>query len=457
MPGDCSATLAVALADAWDWPALDAVDKTLSNGLRVILFENHSVPLVWLGWVSPAGIEWDTPGEGGLAVLTPLLLREGTLRRSARQITEEVDDLGADLVPGCDWDGAFISLGLLACDLAAGSDLLLDMVCRPRFPPAAVERLRQRRLADVERRRRQPRTLADDEFARALYADATYGRPPLGTRDSLARIDASNVAAFHAAHYRSSISCLVVAGSFDGDALSDLLAAVELPSPPVASPPPVPPAVVPVAEPEPGLRVVDVPQARQTELRVGHWGVARDRPDAPALQVLSAVLGDGPCSRLAGSLRQSLGVTYQVRTRFAARHGRGPFVVETAVETAAAAAALAGITREIERLREQLVPQDELEQAKRRLLGAELRQFQSMIHSGWTLREVALEGDPVRHFERRRRALAAVAPDALQELARRHLHPERLLAVAVGPKDVLQSQFSSGGARPGLRPLESTS
>src|SRR4029079_16663854 len=96
--------------DAWDAPALAAVRKTLANGLRVILVENHTVPLVWMNWVSEAGFERDPRPLTGLAALTPDLLREGTAHRSAAQITEAVDDLGAELIAGADWDAAFLNL-----------------------------------------------------------------------------------------------------------------------------------------------------------------------------------------------------------------------------------------------------------------------------------------------------------------------------------------------------------
>lgn len=435
---------AAQLLDAWDWPVLAVVRKTLPNGLRVILAENHTVPLVWLSWVSPAGIEWDSPALAGLAAMTPLLLREGTSHRSAGQITEEVEDLGADLVAGCDWDSAFLTLELLSCDLAAGAGLLLDMACSARFPLDAVARLRQRRLAEVAGRLRQPRALADDELARALYGDTVYGRPPLGTPATLQRIEAVDVAAFHDTHYRPAASYLVLAGSFDSAAAADLLGSFELPAAPLPGLPP--PPFAPAAEPAAGIRLVDVPRAAQTELRVGHAGVARASRDLPALQVLNAVLGGGPSSRLAESLRQRQGLTYHVRSRFAARHGGGPFVVTTSVASDAAGAALDGIVQEIERLRAEPVPAAELEQVKRRLLGAEVRRFQSILDTGGNLYQAALEGDPVDNFERKRQGIAAVEPDGLRELARRHLHPERLVAVAAGPVEILQSQFSGSGA-----------
>lgn len=449
--GGCPRTLtAAASLDGWDWPSIDVVRHTLANGLRVILAENHTVPLVWMSWVCQAGIERDAPEHSGLAALTPLLLREGTSRRSAGRITEEVDDLGADLVVGCDWDRAFLNIELLSADLDAGVDLLFDMACRPRFPEAAVARLRQRRLGECARRPQQ--ALADDEFARVLYGATTYGRAPLGTVETLQRIEPAQVEAFHASHYRPETACFVMVGSFDSAAALERLSSLELPSGRLSDSR-RPPSFTPAAQAEAGVRIVDVPQARQTEIRMGHVGVARDNPDLPALQVLNTMLGGGPSSRLAVSLRQHKGLTYRVRSRFAVRRGAGPFVVETSVAHGAAATAVAGIVDEIQRLREERAPAGELEQAQRRVLGAELRRFQGLAETVGMLSQDALEQAIGQDLDQRRRTIAACEPESLRDLARRYLDPQRLAAVVVGPAEALRSQFSGDAGARACRPV----
>jgi zinc protease len=279
----------------------------------------------------------------------------------------------------------------------------------------------------------------------------------LGDLDSMQRIGATDVAAFHHTLYAPANSYLVVVGSFDAAAAVDLLGSFELPTT-LLPLPPLPVACGPAAEPDADVTLVDVPHAQQIELRVGHAGVKRDSDDLPSLEVLNTILGRGPSSRLARTLRQRQGLTYHVRSYFEARRNRGPFVVETSVASEAAGAALMGIHREIATLCETLVPEAEVEQAKRSLLGAELQRFQSIRGLGITLGPAALDGDPLRQFEHRRRGIAAVEPDGLREVARRHLHPERLVTVAAGPIAALDSQFSGcGGYERHPRVLETTS
>lgn len=430
--------------DVWDWPAFAIVKKTLPNGLRVILAETHTVPLVFLSWTSQAGFESDSPGLEGLASLTPLLLREGTVHRSGDRITEELEDLGIEVAAGSHWESAFLNLGLLSCDLAAGVELLLDMACAARFHPAAVARLRRRRLAELQRRQRDLRGLANDAFAHAVFGPTMYGRSPLGTRATVQRIDAVDVSAFHKAHYGPGTSYLVVAGSFDSASALDLLGSFELPP---AHPGGPFLAVAPASEPLGGAWLVDVPHATESEIRVGCAGLARDSDHLPALEVLDAILGGGPTSRLARRLRQQDGVTYHVRSRCAARRMGGTFVVETSATTEAAGAALAGIRREIQTLQEELVPAAEVDRARQCLFAAELRRFHDLIGVGAKLGRVALHDDPVHYFEHRRQAIARVAPETVREVARRYLAPERRVEVVAGPAEALPSEFSSGSQR----------
>lgn len=431
------------------------VMTTLANGLRVVLAEDHTVPVVFLNWTAAAGFECDPPGREGLASMTPLLFREGSARRSRAQISEALDDLGATWSAGSDWDCAFVNLAVLSSDLAAAADLLIEMACRSTFGDEAVRRLRRARLAELDRRRADARAIASDEFARALWGDTIYGRAALGTPTTVERIEAADIASFHDAHYRPSASCVTVAGSFDPERVTDRLGSLALPPRRPLSP--VARTSAPAAEPPPGVTLVDVPHATQTEIRMGHLGVAHDCRHLPALELLNAILGSGPGSRLARSLRRHLGLAYHVRSRVTARRYGGTFTAATSVAHDAAGAAVAAIRREIQRLCDELVPAAEIAEARERLLGARLRFQQDLIGTALKLGPAALRHD-AEERERESSEPLHIEPAALRELARRYLHPERLVAVVVGPAAAWASVFSSEVAH-GCAPiaLESTS
>jgi zinc protease len=228
----------------------------------------------------------------------------------------------------------------------------------------------------------------------------------------------------------------VIAGDVDGETALDRLATIASPRTTADrdTPDPLPSAAAIGIDPAEGLRTVHVAHATQTEIRVGHASVGRDSEDLPALDVLGTILGGGPTSRLARRLRQQAGLTYHVRSRFIGRRLGGMFVVETRVAHDATARALAGIREEIARLCEERVSGAEIEQARQSLFLAERRRFQDLIGTGSTLGAMALRGDPVRQLERTARAMAAVEPESLRELAGRCLKPGGLVAVVAGPE-----------------------
>jgi len=192
--------------------------------------------------------------------------------------------------------------------------------------------------------------------------------------------------------------------------------------------------------------VIDVPGATQAEIRIGQAVPVKGELVSP-LEVLNAVLGDELTGRLARTVRYRLGLTYYIRSRIIARRLGSVFVVETSVAGSAAAAALAAIRGEIERLCDELVPRDELEQTKRRLVGTELRYLQDLTAVGASLGPVALRDNP-GFATRRTQAIASATSEDLRELARRYLRPDRLVTVVAGPAALLPSQFSSGASAP---------
>ncbi len=422
-----------------------ATRRTLPNGLRVILAENQTVPLVFFSWAWRAGFECDPPGREGLASFVPGLLREDT------SMTQKLDDLCAEIAAGCDWDHAFLNVGMLSRHLPAGIELVIDMACSPRFPPEAVARVRQRRLAAIERSRGDAREIAGQAFAEALFGSSVYAHPPLGTASSVQRIEAADVAAFHRAHYAPASSWLVIAGSFDREQAITQLSSIELPRIVESSEPPATVArpTTSTVDAHDRFRLVDVAHATRTEIRIGCADLASVREQLPALEVCHLILGSGPDSRLARRVRQRHGLTYDIRSRAQLRGTASALAIDTTVAHEAAAAALAAIREEIETFVDTRVPASDVDTAKQRLLGTELRQFQDLMGLGASLGPIALQDehdDREDWFDRRKDAIASVTADDVRDAARRYLDPDRLVTIVAGPAGVLRSQFVGGKA-----------
>lgn len=416
----------------------------LHNGLEVVAARLAGLPLVALELLAPAGAQYESAESSGTATLTAGLLDEGTARRSALEIAATAERLGGYLLTGADWDVGYLSTGLLASHRQEGLDLLAEIAAAPTFPDSEVERLRGLRLSEILRRRQDPAALADDRFQREVYRGSVYAQPLYGTEESVARLERASLVGFYHGHYGFDGSTLIAVGDFDpADLLREAEAAFGTAGPP--GPAPARPEIRPL--PLEGLRVhlVDRPGAAQTELRLGHVGVPRTHPDYIPLLVLNTLLGGKFTSRINLNLRERHGYTYGASSRFSSRQGPGPFTVQAAVETAAAAAAAREILYEMRRVREELVEPEELMETAGYIVGVFPYSLQTVGDITRRLETLSVFGLPDDYFDHYLERIAAVTREDVLEVARRHLDPERIAVVAVGPAETLEPQFEGVG------------
>jgi zinc protease len=427
--------------------------RTLATGLEVLAAPVPRAPLVDLSLVLPAGGRFDPPGAAGLATLVSALLDEGTEERSALEIAAAVERLGGRLETGADWNVATVSVRLLAEYLEEGLRLLAELLLRPTFPADEVERTRRHRLTDLLRRLDRPGVVASDHFSALVYGDTVYGRPLVGVPEDVRTVDRETILRFYRRHYGAGSAVLIGVGELDPERFTALAGEVlggadhrvsrgGAPGEAVAAPEIEPPAAAGRR-----VRIVDRPAGAQSELRIGHAGVPRSHPDWTALAVIDILLGGKFTSRLNLNLRERHGFTYGVSSRFVPRLGPGPFVVNTAVANPVAGAAVREVLAELERLREEPVPEEELADTKSYILGVFPYTLQTVSGVLYHLENLTVYGLPDDHYapERYLERLEAVTPEAILRVAREHIRPERAAVVAVGPAAELAPQLQGVG------------
>lgn len=418
----------------------------LPNGLAVSAARLPDVPLVSMEVVSPGGGQFDPEGQEGIAALTAALLDEGTGRRSALEIAAAAERLGGYVTTGADWDVGFLATGLLSGYRAAGLDLLAEILFSPTFPEAEVQRLRRQRHTEILRRRQDPAGLADDRFAREVYKGTVYAHPLIGEEESLERLDRDTLRAFYQGHYGLTGSALIAVGDFDPeDLLREAEAVFTTDGPAVSVPVPRQPEIHPPSPRGIAVHLVDRPGAAQTELRVGHVGVSRTHPDYIPLVVLNTLLGGKFTSRINLNLRERHGYTYGATSRFVARMGPGPFLVNAAVATESAGAAAREVLHELRAIREDLVRPEELTETQSYMRGVFPYTVQTIGDLAKRLETLTLFDFPDDYYMRYLERIAEVTREEILEMARRHIDPMRAVVVAVGPAEVLEPQFEGVG------------
>ena len=306
-------------------------NTSLSNGIPVLLLEKHNTPLVELRLVVKSGVANEAAEMPGLASMMFSMLTEGAGSRSALELADAIDFLGADISAGAGVHSSTVSLFTSVSKLDDALPLFADVAMRPTFPAAELERLRADRLTGIKQWKDQPRTIASLYFNRRLFGSKhPYGRPAVGNVPSLLAMKPGDLRAFHAAHVQAANVTLIVVGDVTATSMMPRLekafGALGRGKPAVS----MLPAVKQVAKRR--IVIVNKPGAAQSEIRIGRIGAARNTPDYYALIVMNTLLGGSFSSRLNQNLREKNGYTYGARSSFVFRQNAGPFLAAAAVQ-----------------------------------------------------------------------------------------------------------------------------
>lgn len=412
------------------------VDERLGNGMRVNVVRKGPFDLVTGMVVLRAGETSVPVGREGLAVLSGDALEGGTTRLTSTGLARRLEDIGASFGAATGWDSTTVAVSCLADNLHDAMPLLAEMVRSPAFAEAEFDRYRAQRMATAAQRRMDPASLATDCHTRCVYNEGdTYARPLGGTEASLGAIEAVHAREYAAARYGPADAAVVVVGDAESDEVVRLADRRFGDWGEQAAAPGE--AVVAEREPSRSIHVVHRPNSVQSEIRVGHVGVSRFIEDYPALTVVNLVLGGSFSSRLNLNLREDHGFTYGVRSTFAARRNRGPFVVSTAVENAVTAAAVREIFREVEALAESGPSADEVEAAKSYLAGVFPLRMETTGQLASRIAGLIVFGLPVDYYRDYRDNIRKVTREQAAEAARRYIRPQELCTVVVGDADAV--------------------
>ena len=416
----------------------------LPNGLTVIVLEQHKLPTIAFDlWVKPGALA-DPKGLPGLASFTADMLREGTVRRTSAQIAAQVDEIGASLNAAADFGSsvATVRAGGLVENTETLLDLLSDVVLHPTFPADELEKYKQRKLAVLEQERADPSFLAEEKLHQALYGEFPAAVVE-ATPESVKRAAPADLKAFHDRYYRPGNAILGVVGDVKAaDALRAVQkyfggwqGAAEAPSLP-AVPKPTPAKVI----------LVDRRGSVQTNILAGDLAIRRNDPDYFALTVMNRILGGGPAARLFLDLREEKGYTYGAYSDFSALVYPGVWEAETEVRNAVTDPALRDLFAELRKVRDEAVPADELDEARRSIVARfalSLERPEELLTDWLTVQYFGLPED---YWDTYPAHISAIGPQAVQQVARKYIDLDHLQLVCVGDAAQIRSVVAKYGA-----------
>lgn len=404
--------------------------KVLGNGLRVVVIEHREVPAVTVQMLLRAGKVFDPAAKAGLSSATAGLIREGTATRSSQQIAQAIDSVGGSLDIYGNWDSAGALLQVTSDQLDPGLDLLADLVLHPSFPAEEVERWRRQTLNGLQVQEEDAGYLADASFERAVFDGHPYGLPDDGTPGSVAGLTRDDLVAFHREHYVPNQAILAVVGDVKA---ADVFARVEraFGSWPRGKEHEVPKVQTPRRD-KPRIVVIDMPDAVQSEIRVGQVGVAFADPDFFAAEVYNSVLGGGSASRLYQEVRTKRGLSYGAGSSFVKSLEPGSFQASTFTKTDSTAQVVEVMLDAIRDLEKTPVPTAELDARKAYLSGVFPLQIETPAGIAGKLVEAMKYGLGRDFIESHGSRIDAVTAEQVRSFAERRIHPESFLIVVVG-------------------------
>ncbi|MBI2834153.1 MAG: insulinase family protein [Acidobacteria bacterium] len=405
--------------------------RALPNGLPVWIVEQHEVPVVQIDLLIKPGGSADPPGKFGLASMMADMLDEGAGSRSALEIADAVDSLGASLSSGSGLDLTTVRLHVPVARLADALPIMADVALRPTFPDKELDRLRSERLTSLLQSRDDPASIASVAFPQIVFGKThRYGVSTGGTSETLRGITVADLRQAHERTFHPKSATIVVVGDITADAILPQLesafggwkgAAAAAPTPVAAAPQLTRREVV----------LIDKPGAAQSQIVVGWVGVPRTTPDYFPLLVMNTVLGGSFTSRLNQNLRETHGYAYGASSTFDMRRSAGPFYASARVQTDKTGEALKEFFIELNRIHEP-VPADELTRAKNYLALSFPRRWETTTDIAFQLQTMFTYDLPENYFATYLERLQRVDAAEARRTAQTYIQPEKFAVLVVG-------------------------
>lgn len=405
------------------------IEGQLDNGIKLVTTQTGEVPLATITVVLPGGSSADPRGKAGLASMAAGLANQGTATRSAEEIAQTLESLGASLSAQAGSDGTFISLTAPVGSLDAAGAILSDVVRNASYPEAELERERKRSIDGLQVAMKDPGSLAGMVASPVMYGAAPYGG--VATTESLTAITQADLAAFRTTWWHPAAAQVVVSGGISADRAKSVANTL------FGSWKSNQPAPVAIADPSgttPKARtlVIDMPEAGQAAVIAGVRAVSRSSDDYYPLMLANTVLGSGSNGRLFEEVRTKRGLSYGSYSAFAPLAGDSILTASAQTKNETADEVAQVILDQFKLLGTAPLEDDVLQKRRLFLGGSYARALETSAgFNGITagLLQQGLSPDEASRLEER---LLAVSPEMTLDVAARVVRPEAATLIIVG-------------------------
>lgn len=410
----------------------------LANGLKLITVEDRRLPIVSFRLLFKTGAATEPRELPGLLSMLTTMLNEGTLTRTSQQIAAEVERLGASLSASAGADSTVVAASALAEYQSEILDLMADIVLNPTFPENELHVQRDNAKQGLVAQRAQPAFLADERVSKILFGEHPYS-VVAATEASLDQLSGEILQQFHKQMFVPNNAVLIVVGDVETKGLAaevEKLFGNWQPGEIAKHNFPALPEVT-----EKVVYFVDRPASAQSTIVLANQSAKRNSPDFFEILTMNQVLGAGASSRLFMNLREEKDMTYGAYSSFDMRREAGAFEASAEVRSTLTGDALKEFFYEINRIQTEIVPEQELADAKNYMTGVfpiRLETQEGLIGQLVTMQTHELPGDYLKTY---RENINRVTAAEVQRAAQKHIAPDKMAIVVVGDQTAVLEQI----------------
>lgn len=411
---------------------------TLASGLKLVIVEDTRLPIVSFRLSFRRGDSFDPPDIPGLSDMMTHLMTEGTTSRTSLQIAEDIERLGATLAISSSSDFTTVAASTLSAYADEILELLADVTLRPSFPQNEIDLARENTKQVLIQQRAQPNFLASERVAKVMFGDHPYARIS-PTAESLDAMSREKFIQFHESLIVPNNAVLLVIGDIHRELIATSvdnlfggwrkkdLQSFSCPAPPERR--------------TRNIYLVDRPGSAQSNIVIANAGITRTSPDYFPMLLMHTILGANASSRLFMNLREEKGYTYGAYTSLDTRRLAGTFRATAEVRTPVTGASLHEFFFELNRIRDERVPDEELKNAKSYLTGVFPIRIETQDGLIDQLVSVKMFDLPDNYLHTYRDQVNAVTAEDVQRVAQQHVTPDRAAIVIVGDGGEIEAQI----------------
>lgn len=417
-------------------------ETILSNGLKLVVAEDQRLPIVSFRLAFKTGTANDPADVPGLTSMLATMLNEGTEARTSQQIAAEVERLGASLHATASADSTVVAASALSQYTDKILELLADVTLNPSFPEDELNLQRENAKQSLIAQRAQPSFLADERLSKVLFGEHPYSIVS-ATEQSLNATTRERLVEFHQKTFLPNNAVLIAVGDINADELRQKIEnlfgnwqAGESPNANFPAPP---------ARNQRTIYLVDRPASAQSNIVLANLAINRNHPDFFPMIVMNQVLGAGASSRLFMNLREQKDFTYGAYSSLDARRTAGAFEATAEVRSAVTGDALKEFFYELERIRDEIVPEQELQDSKNYMTGVfpiRLETQEGLINQLVMMQMYDLPADYLQTYRDRVNEISAAE---VQRAAQTYITPDKMAIVIVGDENSIYEQIQPYG------------